>query len=138
MVAHNRRLKTITLEIDGIDVECQITEWKLNPPQNNGDLIYTFCPDGAFREEVDPDDWSLDLTWVTDWRTGGLNRHLWANQGDTVPFTLVEHPGVVGEIVTFAGSLLLAAPAVGGAARETEMSEITLLGVGSLPVPTYG
>jgi hypothetical protein len=138
MVAHNRRLDYITLEIEDTQYECQITSWTLNPPDSTvGDLVYTFCPDGAFREVTDPGDWSLELTWVTDWRTGGLNRLLLANQGQAIDFTLVNHPGVTGETVTFAGQLYAQAPPMGGDARTTETSTVTLTGVGNFPTPTY-
>ncbi len=138
MVAHNRRLKTITLEVDGVDVECQVTSWKLNPPQNVvGDKVYTFCPDGEFREETDPEDWTLDLSWVSDWRVGGLNRLLLAESGNVLAFTLRHHPTTTGEAVEFTGSIYAQAPPIGGDARTTEMSEVTLLGVGTFPTPSY-
>lgn len=137
MVAYNKRLKDITLTIGAIAIECQVTEFHLNPPQNIGDLVYTMCLDGAFREEVDDEDWTLDLTWVTDWRTGSLNRYLFANVGATAAFVLTEHPTTVGSKVQWAGNLLVRAPAVGGAARETEMTQMTFTGVGAYPLPTY-
>lgn len=138
MVAHNRRLDLITLEIEGVAYECQITEWHINPPDNVvGDKVWTFCPDGEFREEVDPADWTLALNWVTDWRTAGLDRLLWANQGAVLDFTLVNHPSVTGEKVTWTGQVYGRAPNGGGAARTTEVSEAELIGVGDLPVPTY-
>lgn len=137
MVAYNKRLKEITLTIGAISIECQVTEWKINPPQNVGDLVYTFCPAGEFREEVDSEDWTLDLTWVTDWRTGSLNRYLWANDGATAAFVLTNHPTTVGSKVQWSGNLLVHAPAAGGAARETEMTEMTFTGIGAIPLPTY-
>ena len=137
--AHHRKLKLITLEIDGEEYQCQITSWKINPPGNIGlgDKVKTFCEDGEFREDVDPDDWTVDLTWVTDWRAAGLNRVLWANQGTTVDFSLTNHPTTTGEAVLWAGEVILQAPAAGGDADTTEMSEITLTGVGDVPVPSY-
>lgn len=138
MAAHNRRLDFITLDIDGTQYECQITTWNINPPENVvGDKVYTFCPDGEFREETDPEDWTLSLTWVSDWRTGGLDRLLWASQGDELPFTLVNHPTVTGEAVSWSGTVYGKAPAAGGEARTTEMSEVELTGVGDMPVPTF-
>lgn len=136
--AKNQRLKTITLEIGGIaGVECQVTSWKINPPQNIGEKIRTFCPDGEFREEVDADDWTLDLTWVTDWTAGGLNRYLWANQDAEAAFELVNHPTTTGRAVSWEGELIVKAPPAGGERGETEMSEMTFTGVGDIPVPTY-
>jgi hypothetical protein len=135
--AKNKRLKTITLTIGAISVECQVTSWKLNPPQNVGDIVRTFCPDGSFREEVDADDWTLDLKWVTDWTAGGLNRYLWANQDATAAFVLTNYPTTTGWAVQWSGSLVVKAPSVGGERGETDMSEMTFTGVGDLPVPTY-
>lgn len=141
MVAHNRRLDAITFDLDGVQYECQITNWRINPPQNVGDTVYTFCPDGAFVEEVDPDAWTLDLSWVSDWRVNGLNRVLWAAAtsapDEPLPFELVSHPTITGEAVSWVGEVIPRAPAAGGEARTTEMSEITLTGVGDVPVPTY-
>lgn len=133
-----RRLKYITLTIAGVSYECQVTDWKVNPPQNVvGDKIYTACPGGEFREETDPEDWSIDLTWFSDWTATGLNRYLWANQGATAAIILTQHSDITGEAVRWTGSVYIAAPAVGGKTRETETSEITLLGVGTVPTPTY-
>lgn len=141
MVAHNRRLDYITLDIEGVQYECQIEEWKLNPPQNIGDKGYTFCPDGEYREQVDPDDWTLDLTWLTDWRTGGLDRVMWA-AGTSAPdtpldFELVNHPTVTGEAVSWVGQIYPRCPPAGGKARETEKTAMTFIGVGDIPTPTY-
>lgn len=141
MVAHNRRLDYITLEIDGENYECQITNWKINPPTTIGEKKYTFCPDGEFREETDPEDWTLDLTWVTDWRVGGLDRILWA-AGTSAPetpldFTLVNHPTRTGEAVSWDGQFYPRCPPAGGEARATEMTEMSFVGVGDVPVPTY-
>lgn len=138
MAAHNRRLDFITLDIEGTQYECQITQWELTPPGNVvGDKVFTFCPDGEFREETDPEDWTLALTWATDWRTGGLNRVLLANQGLPIDFTLVNHPGVTGETVTWTGQVYGQAPVAGGEARSTEMSEVELIGVGDFPTAAY-
>lgn len=138
MVAHNRMLKSITLLIDAVAYECQVTSWKINPPAKiAGDKVWTFCPGGEFREEVDQDDWTVDLTWVSDWRVAGLNRILWANRGLTKPIVLTNHSDRPGEAVRWTGEVYIEAPAVGGDARTTEMSEITLIGVGDIPVPSY-
>lgn len=135
--AHNRRLDYITFELDGENYECQLTNWKLNPPTNIGDKVYTYCPDGEFREAVDQDDWTLDLSWVTDWRVAGLDRILHANVDEELAFVLVNHPTVTGEKVSWAGTIIVKAPATGGEPRTTEMSEMTFTGVGDFPSPTY-
>ena len=55
MTAHNRRLKFITLAIGTppVSYECQVTSWNINNNTDDGDQIFTYCPDGEFREEAD-------------------------------------------------------------------------------------
>lgn len=142
MPVHQRRRKLITFELDGVNYECQITDWTLKDSDKVGDKKYTYCPDGEYREEIDPDDWTLDLKWLTDWRVGGLDRILNAAAGqdppdNELPFTLVNHPDVTGETVTWSGVIIAKRPPAGGEARSTEESEMTFTGVGDFPEPTY-
>lgn len=131
MTVHQRRLKLITLTIDGISFECQINSWKLDPGSNDGDRQYTFCPDGVFVEETD-DEPTLDLKLFSDWRSDGFSDYLWSHPNEVAEFVLDHHPDIVGEHVRFTGSVLLKPPAAGGDARETEVTEITLQVIGTL------
>lgn len=131
--AHNRRLKLINLSIGSTSFECQVSSWTLQNNTDDGDLMYTFCPDGVFREEVDPD-YALTLTAFADWRSGGLSDFLVANDGTTATFVLDHHPDVPEEHVTWTGNVVVKAPNVGGDARATETHEITLQCVGK---PVY-
>lgn len=133
MTIHNRKLKLITFSFGGTNFECQIRSWKLSNGTDDGDKIYTFCPDGEAREEADPD-YSLELGFFSDWRSGGISDYLVANDGTTVAFTLDHHPDIPAEHVRWSGSVKIKAPDVGGDARGTEMQEITLPIIGK---PTY-
>jgi hypothetical protein len=52
MALEVKRLKVITLTIGGISVECQLSSWTLDPGVQDGDHIYTYCPDGAAVAET--------------------------------------------------------------------------------------
>lgn len=127
---HNRRLKLIEFSIDGTQFECQVKSWKLDPGFEDGDRMYAFCPDGTFVEETDPDP-TLDLVFFADWRSTGVSRYLTKNTGQEADFVLDHHPDVPAEHVTWTGVVMLKAPPVGGEARETELTEITLQVVGT-------
>jgi hypothetical protein len=127
---HNRRLKLIEFSIDSVQYECQVKSWKLDPGIEDGDRMYAFCPDGQFVEETDPDP-TLDLVFFADWRSAGISRYLTDNSGSEADFVLDHHPDIPAEHVTWTGVLMIKAPPVGGEARETELTEITLQVVGT-------
>lgn len=133
MPAHNRRLKLISFTVSGTDFACQVQSWTLDPGIEDGDRRYTFCPDGEFLEETDPDP-TLELTFFADWRSGGVSDFLWTHQGETAGFVLDHHPNIPGEHVRWAGTLVLKPGPVGGEARDTETTEVTLQ---LLSPPTY-
>lgn len=128
MSAHNRKLKTLTLQLGSDQFHCQLQEFKLNNNTEDGERFYTFCAadeDGEFREDAEPD-YSLELKFFSDWRSAGVSAWLWAHDQETVDFQLDEHPDVAAEHVRWTGQLKVKAPSVGGAARTTEMTEVTL------------
>ena len=129
MSVHNRRLKLITFTLDGQSFECQVKTWKLDPGEEDGERMYTFCEDGEFEEETD-DDPTLELSFFSDWRSNGISRYLWENGGSVVAFQLDHHPDIVGEHVRWTGDVKLKRPAVGGDARTTEVTDITLKIIG--------
>lgn len=133
MTIHNRKLKLIEFDLGGTNFECQIKTWNLPNNTDDGDKIYTFCPDGEDREETDPD-YALELTFFSDWRSGGISDFLVENDGETAAFQLDHHPDIVGEHVRWTGSVKLKAPSVGGDARTTETQEVTLQCIGK---PVY-
>jgi hypothetical protein len=135
MVAHNRKLKVITLDIGGEEFSAQCKTWQLVNNTDDGDLQYTYAPDGAFREETDPD-WSLTATFFADWRSDGVSRYMTVHDGETVAFQLDHHPDITGEHVRWSGDLVIKAPGAGGDARTTEETEVELACVGK-PVDTY-
>jgi hypothetical protein len=137
MTIHKRRIKLIefSLGTDPSDVafECQVQAWSLNNNTEDGDKIYTLCPTGEDREEVDPD-WSLDVTAFSDWRSNGFSDYLFQHDGDTVDFRIDHHPDIPAEHVSWTGQLKIKAPNVGGEARENEMTEVSFVIIG---VPVY-
>lgn len=133
MTIHQRRIKLIEFTLDGVSFECGLKSWKIDLGEEDGDRIYSMCPDGEDVEETDPDP-TLDLTWWSDWRSNGISDFLWTNRGQTVAFQLDHHPDIPTEHVRWTGNVKLKAPPAGGEARETEMTEITLQIIGT---PTY-
>lgn len=134
MTVHNRRLKMIQFTVGGESFECQIQSWNLDPGVQDGDRQYTFCTDtgnNSFVEETD-DEPTLELKAFADWRSDGFSDYMWSHANQTVAFQLDHHPDIVGEHVRWTGSVLIKPPPVGGDARDTELSEVTLQVIGSL------
>ncbi len=134
---HNR-IKQIkfSLTADGgtaTQYECQIRSWTLTPPQDDGDTIYTQCPDGEFVEDVDPN-WTLAITFLSDWTDGGLSDFLALNAGDAADFVLDHHPDIADQHVQWSGTVKLKAPPAGGDARAREEQTVTMKCVGE---PSY-
>ncbi|OLL69840.1 hypothetical protein Ae168Ps1_6397c [Pseudonocardia sp. Ae168_Ps1] len=122
MAVHQRKLKLIAFDIDGATYECQIKTWKLENNTDEGDKQYSFCSDGEFREDSDPD-WSLQFEYYSDWRSGGLSDVLMLAQGRTVDFTIDHHPDIPDEHVRWSGRCTVKAPSIGGEVRTTETQE---------------
>lgn len=129
MSVHNRKLKLIEFAIGVTQFECQLSNWNLENNSDDGEKFYTYCPDGEFREEAEPD-YALSLTFFSDWRSGGISDFLVENDGTNATFTLDHHPDIPAEHVTWTGTVRIKAPNVGGDARTTETQEITLQVVG--------
>lgn len=132
----NRKLKIITFRLSGVDFQCQLQKWNLANNTEDGEKFYTFCgpgTEGEFREDAEPD-YALELTFFSDWRSAGISDYLVLNDQVTVAFYLDHHPDIIGEHVRWTGSCKIKAPNVGGEARTTEMTEVTLPVIGK---PTY-
>jgi hypothetical protein len=130
---HQRRLKLIEFTVDGISFECQVQSWTLDPGFEDGDRLYSYCPDGVSVEETDPDP-TLELKFYSDWRSNGISDFLWQHAGETVDFVLDHHPDVPAEHVTWTGQVYLKPGPAGGDVRTTEMTEVTLQCV---DIPVY-
>lgn len=137
MTIHKRKIKLIefSLGTDPSDIafECQVSSWLLNNNTEDGDKIYTLCPTGEDTEETDPD-YTLDVTFFSDWRSDGISDFLWKNDGATIGFRLDHHPDIPAEHVSWSGQLKIKAPNVGGEARATETTEVTFVIIGK---PVY-
>lgn len=133
MAAHNRKLKLIEFSIDGTSFECQVQSWQVVNNTEDGELYYTFCPDGEFREDAEPD-YALELTFFSDWRSDGISDFLTLHDQQTLAFVLDHHPDIPAEHVRWTGEVKVKAPSAGGEARTTEMTEITMPIIGK---PVY-
>lgn len=129
MPINNRRLKRVTFTIGGTDFACQLRSWKINNDTEDGETLYSYCPDGEDREETD-DSYSLELSFFSDWKSAGVSEYLWANDKQRVAFVLDHHPDIVGEAQRFTGTVVIKAPSVGGEVRTTELTEVTLQIIG--------
>jgi hypothetical protein len=105
--------------------ECQVRSWQILNNTEDGERHFTFCPDGEFREDADPD-YALQFTFDSDWRAEGISDFLTAHDNEWVDFTLDHHPDIPGEHVRWTGRCKLRAPSVGGDARTQEVTEVTL------------
>lgn len=137
MTIHKRKIKLVEFSLgtdpDDIAFECQLNTWTINNNTEDGDKIYTLCPDGEDTEETDPD-FSIDLTFFADWRSDGISDFLWSHDGETMTLTIDHHPDIALEHVKWVGQVKIKAPNVGGEARENEMTETTLQFIGK---PVY-
>lgn len=131
-IPFSRKLKVIVFTLAGNPFDCQLQDWKMNNNTPDGERFYTYCsataPFGAggeFREDAEPD-WSLDLKFFSNWRLMGISDYLTQNDGARVAFQLDHHPDIVGEYVRWTGELKIKAPPVGGEARTSEKTEVTL------------
>lgn len=124
MSVHTRKLKIIEFTIDESEFACQIASWTLDPGLEDGDVQFTFCPDGSFIEETDPQP-TLDVTFYSDWRSDGVSAFLWEHQGEVADFVLDHHPDIPEEHVRWTGQLIVKPGPVGGDAREYEQTEVT-------------
>lgn len=134
MTAHNRKLKIITLDIDGSEFQAQLREWTLNNGTGDGETFYTYGGDAESFIEAAEAEFTLECTFFADWRSDGISSYLWAHDGETVTFQLDHHPDIVGEHVRWSGSLQIKAPSVGGEVRTTEETAVTFTIVGK---PTF-
>lgn len=131
MSAHNRKLKFVTFELDGTEYQVQLSNWTLENNSEDGEKFFVYAADGEFVEDSDPD-YTLNMTFYSDWRSDGISDYLWQNDGATVAFTLDHHPDIALEHVQFSGDVKIKAPTVGGEVRTTEVTEVAFQVVGAV------
>lgn len=133
---HHRKLKVLTLTIGLTEFQTQVQTGRIVNNTEDGEKQYTFGGEGEageFREETEPD-YALELTFLADWRAGGLSDYLTEHDGEVADFVFDHHPNIPGEHVRRTGKLYVKDPGMGGEARTTEQQEITLQIIGK---PTY-
>jgi hypothetical protein len=132
---HKRFTETVfSLGTPPIDYKCQITNWNIENNTADGDLVYTHCPDGEFREDAD-DDYALTFDFISDWQENGISDFFASNDGETVAFTIENHPDDPDWHVGWTGTCKIKAPNVGGEARQTERQSASFPIIGK---PVYG
>ncbi|GAB3372559.1 hypothetical protein [Amycolatopsis echigonensis] len=129
-----RRLKLLKLKIGTVQVECQLASWKLDPGVQDGDFIYTYCPDGAAIGETD-DQPTLQITTYSKWVADGFEDFLWKNRGTEAEFGIEHHYDIETEHVHWTGKLKVQPAPVGGDRGDNEQTEITFQLIGE---PQYG
>lgn len=134
MTVNHRKLMQITFLLGTAEYQVQLTDWKLNNDTKNADVFHTYGGPGEDFAEGDDPSYSLDLKFYADWRSSGISDFLTVHDGETVPFTITHHPGIIGEQHQRSGFVLIKAPTVGGTVRDTELTEITLSVIGK---PSY-
>lgn len=124
-----RRLKLLNLTIGTVSVECQLSSWTLDPGIQDGDRLYSYCPDGVAIAETDAEP-TLQVKTYSKWVVGGFEDFLWTNRGVAANFQLDHHPDITGEHVRWTGQVLVQPAPVGGDRGDQEMTEITLMCIG--------
>lgn len=134
MTVKHQKLKKILFDLDGNEFQVQLKNWKLNNDTDDPEILHTFGgEEESFAEDADPS-WSLDLELYADWTVNGVSDFLTSHDGETLPFEITHHVGLVGWEHQRSGSVLIKAPSVGGEVRDTEVTEITLAVIGK---PSY-
>lgn len=126
---HNRKIKTIVLDVGGTTFQCQIENFNVINNTADGAKIYAMCPDGEDIEETD-EDWALSLRWFADWRANGFSDFLMLNDGLNAAVTLEHHPDIPAEHTIWTGTIRIKAPNVGGDVKVTERQEQTFQFIG--------
>lgn len=131
-----RKLKIVTLDIGGENFEVQLKEWKLADETDEAEKGYTFAPDGEYVEEAD-ELWNLEMIFLSDWRVNGVSDYFAQHHNQVVPFQLDHRPDVPAERVRWVGNMRIRHPSVGGEARTTELTEITVPLINFDPLTAY-
>lgn len=129
MSLHSRQLKLIEFDLGGTQFECQVSSWSIANNTADGEKIYTFCPDGESITETQPD-YAMELTFYSDWRSGGISDFLVQNDGLDAEFQLDHHPDIPAEHVRWNGTVRVKAPNVGGDVKSQETTQVTLQIIG--------
>jgi hypothetical protein len=133
-IVHQQRLKVATFTLAAIDFTTQLSSWTMQNNTALGTKTFTYAGNiSEFRTETD-NDYALALRFFSDWRSGGISDFLVVNNRAYAAFVLDHHPDIVGEHKRWNGTCQLWAPSVGGDARITEETTVTLPVLG---IPAY-
>lgn len=122
-IYHKRRLQAV-FTLGGNSFECQISDYTVDPGVQDGERIYTLCPDGVSIEDTDNEP-TLRVMFYEDFRSGGISDYLYLNSGARQAAELRINPDRADEYVGFSGTVIVRPYPVGGVARETQTGEVT-------------
>lgn len=130
----NHKLKTVTFTLAGIPFQCQLSSWKVTNSTPFSTRFYTYCSDGDFIEDGEPD-YALDLKFFSDWTIGtGISDYLQTNDLQYVSFLIDHLASLAGQHVQVTGTCKIIAPEIGGDVRTTELTAVKLPCIGK---PSY-
>lgn len=118
--------------IEATDFANQVTNVQL-VPDTPIQTLRTLVPDGVIQD-VDSTAWTLQISAVQSWETGGLANILHANVGTAVTVTFAPKKGVGKKLFTF--DVIAVDPPVGGEAGSFAILELELPVVGGITVGT--
>jgi hypothetical protein len=134
MVAYSGAIvmKDALLTLDDVEFQGQISRARL-VPETPIQTMRTLVPDGVIQD-VDSTVWTLELTGVQDWETGGLALFLHTNAGTVVEAVLA--PKNATGKKSFAFNVLCIDPPVGGDQGNFAVLELELPVTGGLTIGT--
>lgn len=120
-----KKRKRITLMVNGVAHETQVTTARVVNNTEDGEVLYTYAPDGEVREEADPN-YALELTYFANWTVTGISWLLSQLDGQTVDFSFTDYPDDPAWTVTREGQVKIKEPSLGGQVRTNDIQELTL------------
>jgi hypothetical protein len=92
-------MRDALITFDDTEYQAQVTKARLVPDQNI-QTMRTLVPDGVITD-VDSAMWTLELSGVQDWETGGLAAYLHSEAGNIVTVTLAPRNATGKKMATF-------------------------------------
>lgn len=126
MPVHGRQLTDLNFELGGTEYRCQVRSAIVTNNSDEPEVLATFCPDGDYVAAA-VGSFSLDMVFISDWSAGGISDFLWQNDGLTADFQLDLYSDTAGQHVRWTGTVNIKAPNVGGEAKATDLTEVSLL-----------
>jgi|SRR6187549_143994 len=125
-------MRDCLLTLDDVEFANQVTRARL-VPETPIQTVRTLVPDGVIQD-VDSTSWTLELSGIQDWETGGLAAFLHTNAGTTVEAVLAPKNATGKKQFTF--NVICIDPPIGGDQGGFAMLELELPVTGGVTVGT--